>query len=385
MKVLLVGNYAMDKQASMQRFAEMLQRGLTARGHEVRVLEPAAMLFSCVERKDGVWKWVGYVNKFVLFPSVLRRAARNADIVHLCDHSNGMYVPHLRARPHVVTCHDVIAIRAARGLEQGWTVGFTGRVFQWLILRGLRQARHIACVSQFTLERLAEVAPELGSRSELVPNGLNFPYRPEARDVIVNVLRRLGLAGKRYFLHVGSGHPRKNRAHVARIYARLLEMKPSLAEDLVFVGEPLVEDVSAVVGDLDVRHRVHSFVDVDNETLNTLYSGATAMIFPSLAEGFGWPVIEAQACGCPVFVSNVRPMTDIGGDAAVPISVCDVDQAATVVRDALDRLPALREASIGNAISYSADAMIEAYERLYRRVVRDEAVGPRGRRGAALS
>jgi glycosyltransferase involved in cell wall biosynthesis len=370
MKILLVGNYDIDRQVSMQRFSEMLERGLVARGHAVRFLMPTAVLFSRVDRKEGFWKWVGYVNKFILFPRVLRRAAQDADVVHICDHSNAMYVRWIRDRPHVVTCHDVIAIRAARGLEPGWAVGSTGRLFQRLILAGLSRAQVIACVSKLTVEQLLALDGRCRSRVRLVQNGLNYPFAPSTASAIVAVRARFGIAGGRYLLHVGSSLPRKNRAHIVRVLAAMLAREPTLDLRLVFVGAPAADDVAKVAAEFGLGARVVGIEDVENEALCALYTGATALIFPSLSEGFGWPVIEAQACGCPVFLSSRRPMTDIGGDAAIAIDPLNAEVAAEVILAHLPVLADRRSPSLKNASLFSAAAMIEGYERLYREVVR---------------
>ncbi len=99
MRILLIANYPPDVQVSMQRFATMLHASLTQRGHSVALLAPAARLHPAARRTGAIWKWVAYVDKFVLFPLALRRAARNADVVHVCDHSNAMYTDWLRDTP----------------------------------------------------------------------------------------------------------------------------------------------------------------------------------------------------------------------------------------------------------------------------------------------
>ena len=95
MKVLLVGNYPHDEQESMQRFANLLRSGLSAAGHEVRLLRPTPFIGRLKPAASGFGKWFGYVDKFILFPKELKAAAKWADIVHICDHSNAFYVKHL--------------------------------------------------------------------------------------------------------------------------------------------------------------------------------------------------------------------------------------------------------------------------------------------------
>ena len=136
MKVLLVGNYAPDAQESMQRFCAMLEGELRALGHQVRVVRPRPRLNYRAAPAAGIAKWLGYADKFLLFPAMLRRAARRADIVHICDHSNAPYAKHCGKTPHLVTCHDVLAIASALGLVPQNPTGATGKLLQRFILRG---------------------------------------------------------------------------------------------------------------------------------------------------------------------------------------------------------------------------------------------------------
>ncbi len=106
-----------------------------------------------------------------------------------------------------------------------------------------------------------------------------------------------------------------------------------------------------------------------NEDLRALYSLAEALLFPSLAEGFGWPIAEALACGCRVLTSNRAPMTEVGGEAAVYADPDDEAGAAVRLRDLLGEPPEARrarvEAGLHQATLFSTRAMIDAYERIY--------------------
>ncbi len=75
--------------------------------------------------------------------------------------------------------------------------------------------------------------------------------------------------------------------------------------------------VRAALADVPPNGRVSFFQGVDNAVLQAAYSRARAFLYPSLAEGFGWPLIEAQACGCPVITTDEPPMNEVAGDAAV--------------------------------------------------------------------
>ena len=84
---------------------------------------------------------------------------------------------------------------------------------------------------------------------------------------------------------------------------------------------------------------------------------------------FIWPIIEAQACGCPVFTSNRPPMTEVGGEAAVYFDPSNEAEAAEITAKSLQNRPWLRERGLLNAENFSTESMILAYERLYQRLV----------------
>ena len=167
MKVLLVANYPGDGQRSMDRFCRMLERGLREEGLEVEVIRPRVII--------GRWnKWLGYVDKFVLFRGKLRRAVkeRSGWIVHILDQGNGVCAGWLPGS--LVTCHDLLAIRAAHGEFPAHRPWLSGKVFQQRILCGLRKAKAIAAVSEATRK---DVTRLIGP-SDRIANGLEESWRP---------------------------------------------------------------------------------------------------------------------------------------------------------------------------------------------------------------
>jgi glycosyltransferase involved in cell wall biosynthesis len=371
MRILLLANYLPDAQQSMQRFAGMLEAGFTKAGHEVRTLRPSVRAGSLARSESGV-KWLGYIDKLVLFPKVLREAIEWAEIVHICDHANSVYVKYLAERPHVITCHDLLAIRSAKGEISANETRWSGRRLQSMILSGLRRTRHIACVSDATREDVLRIVPGAGAEGKEVTriyNGLNYPYSPMNRTEAEARLRRLGVApGRPFLLHVGGNQWYKNRVRVMEIFARLRAHAGVHNFALVMAGKPWTEEMRRFVRSRGLELAVVELRDVAEEDLRALYSSAELMLFPSLAEGFGWPIIEAQACGCPVAASNLAPMTEVGGDAAIYIDPVDPESASRKIGLALKAGPDLREASLRNAGRFSGAAMVDGYLGWYEHV-----------------
>ena len=369
MRVVLVGNYAPDTQESMARYAHLMRTGLEERGHEVVLTAPQPVL-NQGHAARGLWKWVGYADKYLLGTAPITRAVRRADVVHVCDHSNAVYVPQCAAVPHVVTCHDLLAVRGALGEDTDCPASPAGRLLQRAILRGLRRAQAIACVSQATL-RDAQRLLGGGYRGRLLtaPNALNHPYRRLGEEECRSRLAAVpALAGEDYVLHVGSNLRRKNRETALGALAAVRER---WAGRLVFAGQGLSGELRQQAVDLGVAERIVEVVKPANELLEALYNGALALIFPSRFEGFGWPIIEAQACGCPVVCSDREPLPEVAGGAAI---FCSADDAAGFGRALLElaadkaRRHQLRQAGLGNVAAYTRAAMIERFVALYAEV-----------------
>jgi glycosyltransferase involved in cell wall biosynthesis len=365
-KILLVGNYERDGQKSMLRFCSMLDSQFRAAGHEVVVVRPTSWFGRFGNAHQGCGKWLGYADKFLLFPARLKAAATAVDVVHVCDHSNSLYTRYLDRIPHVVTCHDLIAVRLARGEFTGMRTSCTGRRLQKMIVRGLRSARHVVCVSESTRADLLRITRLPAERTSVVHSGLNYPYAPLTDTERSGRLQKLGIAsGRRYLLHVGSASWYKNQSGVIGIFHYLSDSAKARDMSLVVVCNEWKPNLRKMVDDYHLGDRVCVLFNIEAEDLRALYSGASAFLFPSLCEGFGWPIIEAQACGCPVFTSNRAPMTEVGGSGAVYIDPEDPIEAANIILENLPHAQKMRGAGFANIRRFSIDQMVGGYLKLY--------------------
>ena len=369
MRILLIGNYIPDKQESMLRFASLMERELKAQGHSVELLQPAAFLGRLLPVDKGLGKWLGYVDKFVLFPFKVRRAKSDYDVIHICDHSNALYVKHVAEKPHVVTCHDVLAIKSALGEIPQNKVSATGRAFQRLILEGLRTADLIVCDSETTRTDLLRVAGRASDSATVVYLSLNYPYSPMTQDDALARLDQYGFDGRSpFFIHVGGAQWYKNKIGVLQIFDKLRRLVAHKHPRLLMVGKPLSGSLVEHVSASGLAGAVVTLSGVSNEDLRAAYSLADGLIFPSLQEGFGWPVLEAQACGCPVFTTGRPPMTEVGGSGAVYFDPTDAAGAAETIAGALRLREGIRQSGLKNISRFSVDKMIQGYLGAYERV-----------------
>jgi glycosyltransferase involved in cell wall biosynthesis len=375
MRILLVGNYPLDSQSSMLRYAEMLHQEIALRGHQVEIIQPKP-IFGNLVAQPILRKWLGYIDKYLMFPATLRAAARNFDLVHICDHSNSMYLPHTSGRPASITCHDLLAIASAQGRYPEQRISSTGKVQQRWILKHLSAASNVVCVSANTARELAELTGGASQNISVIPNPLNFEYSPATDEAVRDLRKRLGLAPEEtYLFHIGGEHWYKNRFGVIRIFnhlvAKLISMGTPVPR-LIMAGAPLSPEMRDYIAIHNLQPSVMEVFSPSNEDLRALYTGATALLFPSLYEGFGWPLIEAQSCGCPVITSNRPPMTEVAGPAALYIDPADETGSAGLIATNFDHLPTFRQAGLQNAERFHPEQIFPLYERFLAAVARGE-------------
>jgi len=241
-----------------------------------------------------------------------------------------------------------------------------------MILDGLARAQHVACVSEATRAELLRLTSLPASRVSRIYNGLNYPYSPMPQHEAASRVRALGVEPEHPFvLHIGGNSWYKNREGVLRIFAALRQRTGEGGAKLVMAGKPWTPAMKAFVSEARLEGAAMELGGVTNEDLRALYSTARIMLFPSLEEGFGWPILEAQACGCAVITSNRSPMNEVGGAAAVYVDPEDTEGAAAVVADALRCADQRRKPSVQNALRFSTAEMLRAYLELYRKVAHE--------------
>lgn len=326
MKIILIGNYPGDVQESMLRYSIALKDNLIRNEVEVEIIHPKSFFVPHNRvTTSGLLKWLGYLDKYLVFPIILKlkvmkeiKDKKEEVFFHICDHSNSMYLNFLPRNGSGITCHDVLAIQGALGFEEVYCKATrTGKILQNWILKNLKKARILTAVSNNTMANLKQICEiENGSKSNwrVIYNSFNSHFWPMDQKASRKLLNDINFPEAPFILHVGSGLPRKNRG-------LLLEMVKSLGDswkgNICFAGDPLDSDFSEKVVGSGLWNRVISVARPNHQTLVALYSSCEAFIFPSFSEGFGWPLIEAQACGAPVIASSISTLKEIGGRAVI--------------------------------------------------------------------
>jgi glycosyltransferase involved in cell wall biosynthesis len=369
MRILLVANYKPDRQRSMARYAELLDAELRKRGYAVEIIHPASLASRLVNRENPFFRWLAYLDKFGFFPPVLWLRARRMDLVHVCDHANSSYLRWTGKTPNLITAHDALAIRSALGHFPQNPTRWSGVRFQRWILRGLASARNMVCVSQKTRRDFESLLPG-NTKMTVIPNPLSSNFIPAPPEDVAAVRASCGLAAEdEYLLHVGKGVWYKNRPGVFRIVIELRKFPRFSQTKLVLAGESTPGELQEIPG--VVQCSLPS-----DQILRALYSGALALLFPSLEEGFGWPVLEAQACGCPVTTSARSPMKEVAGGAAILIDPEDALAAAAEIDSRINELDSMKRAGLENVRNYSVGNAMDRYCEVYQEIISAADVVP---------
>ncbi len=216
--------------------------------------------------------------------------------------------------PFVFTIHDLSHIYCPENSSP-----LIRLYYATVMKRACRRAVSILTVSEFTRTQIIEWS---GVPSEKVFNvgcGVDAAYRPGGDLYGVPFS---------YLLCVSNRKRHKNEFRVVEAFAKSglgAEMK------LVFTGNP-TREIAECIERRHVTKAVHFMGAVPEEKLPALYRGAKALVFPSLYEGFGLPVLEAMACGTPVVTSNITAMPEVAGDAALLVNPTSVEQIAGAMK-----------------------------------------------------
>lgn len=302
--------------------------------------------------------------RFITYPTVARRL--DADLFHIADQGYAHLAAALPAHRVIVSCFDIIPLRGA-ATAAPYRVPKVTELRCRLSFSFLRRVARVACASEATRQdviRWARVDPR---RATVIRLGVGDRFRPFSGQQ----RRALALPGcppsARVLLHVGSGPAYKNVEGTLEVLARVRAVTGETV--LLRVGAGLTREQRALAGRLGVSRSVVELGWIEDERLLELYNSVDALIFPSHWEGFGWPPLEALACGTPTVVSDCPALLETVGDAALSAPATDPDALARAVLriwDEPELQATLRQRGLTRACDYSYARMARGYADLYR-------------------
>jgi glycosyltransferase involved in cell wall biosynthesis len=258
--------------------------------------------------------------------------------------SPGYNAPLFCKQRFVFTIHDL------NHIDRPENSSVLKRLYYATVLKsGCARASKLFTVSEFARRRILEWSGVPGERVVNVGNGVGSEFIPGGpRPVDV----------RPYFLCVSNRRPHKNEARVVEAFA--IAALPAEVE-LVLTGSA-TDQLEAHIVDVGLAGRVRFTGTVSDSDLATAYRGAIALVFPSLYEGFGLPVVEAMACGTPVVTSNTTALPEIAAGAAVLVDPSSIEEIAhALVRVYVDDglRARLRDAGLARATHFSWSAVAQ--------------------------
>ena len=370
---------------SMPRYAKMLLYGMQERGHQVDVWTPQAR-FHKLPLMKSLKKWLGYVDQYVVFPMEVKLRLRHCShdtLFIFADQALGPWVPLVKNRNHVVHCHDFLALKSALGSVPENPTSFTGKQYQNFIRNGFSKGKYFISISKKTQQDLHALHRGTIVSSVVCYNGLNRPFHslsPVASRDLLETKLNIPLSNG-YIMHIGGNQYYKNRIGVMEIYDTWRSHYNGKTP-LVLIGEKPSDDLTNLRENSLFKNDIHFVTDLSDDYVNSAYSGASCLLFPSLDEGFGWPIIEAMASGCPVITTNKAPMNEVGGKAVFYIDKkpTDVSQLVKWKEDGAKMLEIVlslntfqRNAAIEKSFiqsqKFTTEYSLNAIETMYKEII----------------
>ncbi len=237
-----------------------------------------------------------------------------------------------------------------------------------------RKSDAVICISEFTRQ---EALARLGlpdDRTHTIGIAVHGRLPAVSRDDVARVRQTYGLGTGRYLLYPANGWAHKNHQILLVAFARLLHDRPAADLHLVLTGNllGLEADLRHAVAGMGLADRVHLIGFVPEADLGALWSDAFCLVYPSLFEGFGIPLLEAMRYDVPVVCSDVASLPEVAGDAALLIDPRRPDSLVAALTRLLDE-PVLRHTLIAagrrRVTQYRADDMAAAYMRVFDHVM----------------
>lgn len=268
----------------------------------------------CVLPQRRLWTHIALAREVVRRPP---------DVLFIPAHVLPFTLPVHRLPPSVVTIHDLGYHTFPRAHSP-----FQRVYLPWSTRWSARMASHLIAVSQATATDLQTYYNTAAQKITVIHEATSWPQAAWA-DALVRARYALPAS---YALYVGTLQPRKNLVRLIHAYHQLTQQQ-TLTWDLVVAGAGGWESAKLrqLIADLHLGDRIHCLGYVADEALSALYYGARFFCFPSLVEGFGLPVLEAQLHGVPVMTANNSALPEIAGDAALLVDPTDVDAIANAM------------------------------------------------------
>ncbi len=304
------------------------------------------------------------LRKLKIIPSYITQQlyAHPVDLLHY----PGTTIDQLEIKtPCVLTMHDL--------QQEYFPEFFSAEVLAWRKANfkpSAQKARRIITVSEYTRQTIIKKYDIPTQKVQTIHHGINKIFHPLiSQDTIIKVRQKYRLP-EQFIFFPANPWPHKNHARLFEVL-KLLKQKYRASCRLVLSGifESEQSNLQSLVADAGVSNKVHILGYIPYQDLPGIYATATMLVFPSLFEGSGIPVLEAMACGCPVICSNTTSLPELAGEAAILVNPLDVAQMAEGIYNVFSSQSlrnSLSQKGLGQAKNFSweraAQQTVEVYQ-----------------------
>ncbi|WP_280176911.1 MULTISPECIES: glycosyltransferase family 1 protein [unclassified Rhizobium] len=341
----------MPSLSGIGRYVMEMCRALGEQGHSLVLYLPEAprtqipLLLGCEVK---IFNFVGPWRRAIWSMTALPNAANNDGLDLFWGPAHRLPSGLARSIPTILTIHDLVWQKAPNTMR--WQTWLGERAF---MRASLKRADYVAADSQSTAADVSYFYPDATDRTHVIYPGLTeLPLCSEPLFIQPELLG----TKSHYALFVGTLEPRKNLTRLLIAFSSIAPHIEGLK--LVIAGGQgwRQGDLSALIARLGVQERVILTGHISDSELAQLYASADFLLMPSLYEGFGFPIIEAQSFGIPVITSNCSSMPEVAGDAALlvdPESTADIAESIRRLASDADLRRVLGERGKSNSERFS--------------------------------
>ena len=292
-----------------------------------------------------------HIHRMVFQSFVLGRKYCKDSILLTTDSKTPFFIPSSCTVLPIVT--DLAVFRMPEVYQKSRVLWWR---FQYRYL--CRKAQHFLAISEFTKREMVDILGLRPEQIDVVPCAASEQYKPEQDAHRLERIRNAYQLPEQYLLFVGNQNPRKNLDRILLAYDRAIE-QGGFPHHLVIAGEQGWKfDREACLATIKNRDRVHFIGFIPDEDMPAIYTAASLFLFPTVYEGFGIPVLEAQLCGTPVLTSDCTSLPEVGGEGAIYVNPYRVEDIAGGILRTLgnsERLKNLVQKGFKNTRRFSWD------------------------------
>jgi glycosyltransferase involved in cell wall biosynthesis len=321
---------------------------------------PVSSNFKIVELKGGIYPFW----EQIALPLAVKR--EKCDILHCTSNTGPVFCP----VPLIVTLHDIIYLESVSLFKKGSSAyQRLGNMYRrWVVPVVTRKSYKVVTVSEFEKNRIKDFM-KLGGNLSSIYNGVSEHFAKITDQSKLSETRKRYNLPNRILFFLGNTDPKKNTPNVLKSFA-LFNENSTVKYKLVMLDyeENALNSVLSDIGYPELRKDIIMLGYVPNSELPSIINLCELVLYPSLRESFGIPILEGMACGVPVITSNTSSMPEIAGDAAVLINPENPQEIADAISKVLNNSSLkseLSEKGIQRSAMFSWRSMAEKYLKLY--------------------